>query len=95
MARDTHNLHVTNLPKLLTGDEVMRAIGVPEIAGYLRGDWSLEEARERGRIATRQYAKRQYTWFRHQPPPEWPRIDDKNYTAMAIFEILLQHLPLT
>ena len=28
MARDTHNLHVTNLPKLLTGDEVMRAIGV-------------------------------------------------------------------
>ena len=74
---------------------VMRAIGVPEIAAYLRGDWSLEEARERGQIATRQYAKRQYTWFRHQPPPEWPRIDDKNYTAMSIFEIMLQHLPLT
>lgn len=74
---------------------VMRAIGVPEIAGYLRGDWPLEEARARGQIATRQYAKRQYTWFRHQPPPEWPRIDDKNYTVMRIFERLLQHLPLT
>lgn len=28
MARDTHNPHVKDLPKLLTGDEVMRAIGV-------------------------------------------------------------------
>ena len=45
---------------------VMRAIGVPEIAAYLRGE--LEPRREiaAGQLATRQYAKRQRTWFRGQ-----------------------------
>jgi tRNA dimethylallyltransferase len=52
---------------------VMRAIGVPEISAYLRGEMTQEQALAAGRIATRQYAKRQYTWFRRQPPPEWPR----------------------
>jgi tRNA dimethylallyltransferase len=52
---------------------VMRAIGVREIAGFLVGELSREEALEAGRAATRQYAKRQYTWFANQPPPEWPR----------------------
>ncbi len=52
---------------------VMRAIGVPEIAAYLGGDTSREQALEAGRTATRQYAKRQYTWFSRQPPPHWPR----------------------
>jgi tRNA dimethylallyltransferase len=52
---------------------VMRAIGVPEIAAYLRGALERGEALAAGRLATRQYAKRQYTWFRRQPPPDWPR----------------------
>lgn len=52
---------------------VMRAIGVPEIAAMLRGAISRDEALARGQAATRQYAKRQYTWFRNQPPPSWPR----------------------
>jgi tRNA dimethylallyltransferase len=54
---------------------VMRAIGVREMAAFLRGELSRSEALERGRIATRQYAKRQYTWFRHQPPMNWPRFE--------------------
>jgi tRNA dimethylallyltransferase len=54
---------------------VMRAIGVPEIAAYLRGEMSREQALAAGRIATRQYAKRQYTWFRRQPPADWPRFE--------------------
>ncbi|MEO7366272.1 MAG: tRNA (adenosine(37)-N6)-dimethylallyltransferase MiaA [Sphingomicrobium sp.] len=52
---------------------VMRAIGVREIAEYLSGEISREEVVARGSQATRNYAKRQYTWFAHQPPPEWPR----------------------
>jgi tRNA dimethylallyltransferase len=52
---------------------VMRAIGVTEIGAYLRGERSLDEAVAAGRQATRRYAKRQYTWFAHQPPAEWPR----------------------
>jgi len=42
---------------------VMRAIGVPEISAYLKGTMSRAEAVTRGQIATRQYAKRQFTWF--------------------------------
>lgn len=52
---------------------VMRAIGVPEISAYLLGKTSLAEAIAAGQQATRRYAKRQYTWFAHQPPQEWPR----------------------
>jgi tRNA dimethylallyltransferase len=55
---------------------VMRAIGVREIAAYLRGERSLDETIAAGQRATRRYAKRQYTWFAHQPPEEWPRFRD-------------------
>lgn len=53
----------------------MRAIGVPEIADWLQGLIDREMMVVRGQAATRQYAKRQYTWFRHQPPPDWRRVD--------------------
>ncbi|MEO7654553.1 MAG: tRNA dimethylallyltransferase, partial [Sphingomicrobium sp.] len=52
---------------------VMRAIGVREIAGFIRGDTNEAEMLAAGQQATRNYAKRQYTWFAHQPPAEWPR----------------------
>ncbi len=52
---------------------VMRAIGVGQIAAFLRGELDRDEVLLAGRTATRQYAKRQYTWFNRQPPPEWPR----------------------
>jgi tRNA dimethylallyltransferase len=55
---------------------VMRAIGVREIAAMLGGEIDRETALEAARTATRQYAKRQYTWFRNQPPAEWPRASE-------------------
>jgi tRNA dimethylallyltransferase len=55
---------------------VRRAIGVREIADWQAGHISREEAVVRAQAATRQYAKRQYTWFRRQPPPEWERTDE-------------------
>ncbi|HZY51245.1 MAG TPA: tRNA (adenosine(37)-N6)-dimethylallyltransferase MiaA [Devosia sp.] len=42
----------------------LKAIGVSEIAGWLAGELSREAMIERAVIATRQYAKRQRTWFR-------------------------------
>lgn len=54
----------------------MRAIGVREIAAFLRGGLSREDALAAGRTATRQYAKRQYTWFTRQPPSNWPRLTE-------------------
>lgn len=44
----------------------MRAVGVPELARYLAGECSLEEATQKAQQATRNYAKRQLTWLRHQ-----------------------------
>jgi tRNA dimethylallyltransferase len=55
---------------------VMRAIGVKEIAAYLLGQATLDEAIAAGSQATRRYAKRQYTWFAHQPPADWPRFQE-------------------
>lgn len=55
---------------------VMRGIGVRELAALIRGDASREQATAAGQQATRRYAKRQYTWFAHQPPPEWPRFTE-------------------
>jgi tRNA dimethylallyltransferase len=55
---------------------VMRAIGVPEIQAMLEGRMTRAEALEAGRTATRQYAKRQYTWFSRQPPAEWGRFEE-------------------
>jgi tRNA dimethylallyltransferase len=58
---------------LSTQSPVMRAIGVPEIFALLLGEISRNEAIARVQAATRQYAKRQYTWFRNQSPGDWPR----------------------
>jgi len=50
----------------------MKAHGVPTLIRHLRGEVTLEEAAEIGRADTRHYAKRQFTWFRHQLPEfEW------------------------
>ena len=54
---------------------VMKAIGVPQIAAMLAGEMSAAEVIERGAAATRQYAKRQMTWFRNQLDENWLRVD--------------------
>ena len=52
----------------------MKAHGVPALMRHLRGEITLDEAAEIGRADTRHYAKRQFTWFRHQLPEfEWVR----------------------
>lgn len=70
---------------------VMRAIGVPEIAAYLKGMMTRDEAIARGQIATRQYAKRQFTWFRNQAPADWHRTSEViNDSNIGNFEIIFQ-----
>jgi tRNA dimethylallyltransferase len=49
----------------------MKAIGVREIAAALLGNITMADAIVQAKIATRQYAKRQATWFRTQFGPEW------------------------
>jgi tRNA dimethylallyltransferase len=50
----------------------MKAHGVPALIRHLAGELTLGEAATIGRADTRHYAKRQFTWFRHQLPEfEW------------------------
>ncbi|MFC4172363.1 tRNA (adenosine(37)-N6)-dimethylallyltransferase MiaA [Microvirga sp. GCM10011540] len=52
----------------------MRAHGVPGLLAHLRGEIGLDEAIRRGQGDTRRYAKRQFTWFRHQLP-DWTWVE--------------------
>lgn len=64
------------LPSWNPAYQSSKAIGAPELIGHLRGHLSLDQAREAAVIGTRQYAKRQRTWFRarhktwHQLPAD-------------------------
>jgi len=60
-----------------------RAIGYAEAAAYLHAQCSLAEAMATTAVRTRQLAKRQMTWFRHQCNVEWLAVD----AAMTIADI--------
>jgi tRNA dimethylallyltransferase len=76
---EVERLAARNLDPLLPA---MKAHGVPALIRHLQGDITREEAATIGRADTRHYAKRQFTWFRHQLPEfswvkpaaagEWP-----------------------
>lgn len=75
---------------------VMRAIGVREIAAMLANPSDTERCMAEARIATRQYAKRQFTWFRNQPPSGWQRIEAQlDNDIINDLAIKLQHMTLT
>ena len=56
----------------------MKAHGVPELAAYLHGTDTLEEATARAQQITRRYAKRQLTWYRNQMP-HWAKFSEQDY----------------
>ncbi len=49
---------------------VMKAVGLPELLSHLRGEMTLADATAAAQQATRRYAKRQMTWFRHRLHPD-------------------------
>ncbi len=57
---------VRALPVMDPKRPIMKAIGVPELMANLAGVMTLDEAREKAKTATRQYIKRQLTWWRGQ-----------------------------
>ena len=68
---EVERLAARNLDPLLPA---MKAHGVPALIRHLNGEITREQAAETGRADTRHYAKRQFTWFRHQLPEfEWVR----------------------
>ena len=59
-----------------------RAIGVEELGAVIDGTLDLAAARERAIARTRQYGKRQETWFRHQFGPDWQRLEAPDPTRI-------------
>lgn len=59
----------------------MTAIGYRELAAFVRGECTLEEAVEKTKIATRHYAKRQMTWFKRDTRIHWV---EKTEDAVAL-----------
>ena len=72
---------------LAEGRTASTAIGYREVAAYLRGELSLDQARERTVIATRRFARRQDSWFRKDPRVVWIRYDDPALVDKAIAAI--------
>ncbi len=69
---------------LAEGRTAARAIGYPEVAAYLRGDLTLDQAVERTVTATRRFARRQEAWFRKDPRIVWVRWDDPARVDRAV-----------
>jgi len=64
----------------------LSTIGYREIASYLRGEMTLEAGVELAKRKTRQFAKRQLTWFRHEPEVTWVDAHRGAEQALMLFE---------
>jgi tRNA dimethylallyltransferase len=73
----------------------MKAHGVPELTRYLAGEISLDEAARLAVVVTGQYAKRQFTWLRHQVQKDY--ILEEQYNGSSTPAILnnIRHFLLT
>jgi tRNA dimethylallyltransferase len=66
----------------------LKAVGYAQVWGYLEGDYDADEMRLRGIYATRQLAKRQYTWLRRFEQAQW-----HDAAQPGLLELLLQSWP--
>jgi tRNA dimethylallyltransferase len=69
----------------------MKALGVSEIIAYIKGDLTHQEAIELASTKTRQYAKRQITWFKNQ----LPNAGIIEFSSMEEYKLLLKENSLT
>ena len=75
---------------LLKDGTAAQAIGYKEIVEYLEGKCSLPEAVEQIKLASRRYAKRQLTWFRHETGAMTLFVDDEEGAMRGVDEILAE-----
>ncbi len=81
---------VKNLLSMNPGKTALQAIGYKEIISHLRGEYSMDEAVRLIKKRTRNYAKRQFTWFRREEGVQWLDItglffDGEIHEAIEIF----------
>jgi tRNA dimethylallyltransferase len=85
LVEETRNLLDRGLDKNKTA---MQAIGYRQVVEHLRGERSLDETGELIKIKTRQFAKRQMTWFRRQLKLNWIMLEDGQDESTATKRIL-------
>ena len=68
----------------------MKAIGYKEFFPYFKGEMSLEGCVDKLKQNTRQYAKRQLTWFRHQANPIMIEVDECHFNATTIVSKMME-----
>jgi tRNA dimethylallyltransferase len=71
----------------------MRALGVPELIQFLTDNLTLEEATSKAQQATRNFAKRQLTWFRHQIVPDMTLEKAEGEGYQRVEKLLQTRLP--
>jgi tRNA dimethylallyltransferase len=65
----------------------LQALGYRQVVEHLEGKLTLEQAVDLVKLRTRQYAKRQMTWFRRQPGIQWlfvPELEEPEVTAQRV-----------
>jgi len=70
------------------GKTAEKIIGIQEVRGYLRGNYDLEETKQKIKLNTRHLAKRQLTWFRREKRLQWIAVGEED-TAESIADIML------
>lgn len=78
---------VKELLKLNLSNTASKIIGIKEISGYLKGEYNIEQAKELMKKNTRNFAKRQLTWFRADKRINW--VDRDDLSAEQIINITL------
>jgi tRNA dimethylallyltransferase len=66
----------------------MKGLGYRQIAGYLAGEYSYEEAVRLLKRDTRHFAKRQFTWFRKEPGIVWLEIQEGESTGAIVARVM-------
>lgn len=73
---------------LRTGKTAGRALGYAQFLKVLDGEWTAGQAAEDTMVATRQFARRQLTWFRADPRVTWLEFNDPELVNLAAAAIL-------
>lgn len=91
MVRDGLINEVSSLMKEIEKGEntSVQAIGYKEIAEALKGEIAMSDAINRLKTASRNYAKRQVTWFKRDPRVTWLPVEDTTILAQKIADIIL------
>ncbi|HOO94175.1 MAG TPA: tRNA (adenosine(37)-N6)-dimethylallyltransferase MiaA [Proteiniphilum sp.] len=68
----------------------LNTVGYKELFRYFDGDWSLEQAIDKIKQHSRNYARKQLTWFRRDKAVHWVNLTDKEQDVMALASSLLE-----